>query len=56
MFSITPLPEFTAWLDKLADSTVQGVVVATFPDIDNRIPGPSQLFFVRRVEVVGAAI
>lgn len=27
MFSVKPLPEFTAWLDRLADETVRGVVV-----------------------------
>lgn len=28
MFSIKPLPEFTEWLDDLADAAVRGVVVA----------------------------
>jgi hypothetical protein len=28
MISIRPLPEFTAWLDGLADETVRGVIVA----------------------------
>ena len=28
MFSIRPLPEFTAWLDGLSDAAVRGVVVA----------------------------
>ncbi len=28
MFSIKALPEFTTWLDDLADATVRGVVVA----------------------------
>jgi putative addiction module killer protein len=28
MLSVKPLPEFTAWLDGLADGTVRGVVVA----------------------------
>ena len=28
MFSIKPLPEFTKWLDGLADATVRGVLVA----------------------------
>jgi putative component of toxin-antitoxin plasmid stabilization module len=28
MFSIRPLPEFTAWLDGLKDETVRGVIVA----------------------------
>ena len=28
MFSIRPLPEFTAWLDNLPDAAVRGVVAA----------------------------
>jgi putative addiction module killer protein len=28
MISIRPLPEFTAWLDRLADETIRGVIVA----------------------------
>lgn len=28
MFSVRPLPEFTAWLNSLADKKVRGVVVA----------------------------
>ncbi|MDW7535533.1 MAG: type II toxin-antitoxin system RelE/ParE family toxin [Candidatus Nitrotoga sp.] len=28
MFSIKPLPAFTAWLDELADESVRGVVIA----------------------------
>lgn len=28
MFSIKPLPEFTAWLDELTDESVRGVVIA----------------------------
>jgi len=28
MFSIKPLPEFTAWLDGLTDATVRGAVAA----------------------------
>ena len=28
MYSIKPLPEFTAWLDDLTDGTVRGVIVA----------------------------
>ncbi len=26
MFSIRPLPEFTAWIDELKDQTVRGVL------------------------------
>jgi putative component of toxin-antitoxin plasmid stabilization module len=28
MFSIKPLPEFTEWLDGLADASLRGVVAA----------------------------
>ena len=28
MYSIRPLPEFTAWLDELADESVRGVIAA----------------------------
>jgi putative addiction module killer protein len=28
MFSIKPLPEFTVWLDELADESVRGVFIA----------------------------
>lgn len=28
MFTVRPLPEFTEWLDGLADASVRGVVVA----------------------------
>jgi len=28
MFSIRPLPEFTAWLDGLKDSSVRGIIAA----------------------------
>ena len=28
MYSIKPLPEFTAWLDDLIDESVRGVIVA----------------------------
>lgn len=48
MFSITPLPEFTAWLDKLADSTVQGVVVARIKRLERGLVGD--------VEPVGAGV
>lgn len=28
MYSIRPLPEFTAWIDELKDESVRGVIVA----------------------------
>ena len=39
MFSIRPLPEFTAWLDELADLTVRGVVVARIKRLERGLMG-----------------
>jgi len=39
MFSIKPLPEFTAWLDDLADTTVRGVVVARIKRLERGLIG-----------------
>jgi putative addiction module killer protein len=39
MFSIKPLPEFTAWLDDLADETVRGVVVARIKRLERGLLG-----------------
>ena len=39
MFSIRPLPEFTAWLDELADPTVRGVVVARIKRLERGLMG-----------------
>jgi putative addiction module killer protein len=39
MFSIKPLPEFTAWLDGLADATVRGVVVARIKRLERGLMG-----------------
>ena len=39
MFSIRPLPEFTAWLDDLADATVRGVVVARIKRLERGLMG-----------------
>ena len=39
MFSIRPLPEFIAWLDDLADSTVRGVVVARIKRLQRGLMG-----------------
>ena len=39
MFSIRPLPEFIAWLDDLADSTVRGVVVARIKRLERGLMG-----------------
>ena len=39
MFSIKPLPEFTAWLDGLADPSVRGVVVARIKRLERGLMG-----------------
>ena len=39
MFSIRPFPEFTAWLDDLADATVRGVVVARIKRLERGLLG-----------------
>lgn len=39
MFSIRPLPEFTAWLDELADPTVRSVVVARIKRLERGLMG-----------------
>ena len=39
MFSIKPLPEFTAWLDGLKDSSVRGLVVARIKRLERGIMG-----------------
>jgi putative addiction module killer protein len=39
MFSIRPLPEFTAWIDGLKDETVRGVVVARIKRLELGLRG-----------------
>ncbi|MHB1643015.1 MAG: type II toxin-antitoxin system RelE/ParE family toxin [Acidithiobacillus sp.] len=39
MFTIKPLPEFTAWLDRLTDVTVRGVVVARIKRLERGLMG-----------------
>lgn len=39
MFSIKPLPEFTAWLDGLRDSSVRGLVVARIKRLERGLMG-----------------
>ena len=39
MFSIKPIPEFTTWLDGLADVTVRGVVVARIKRLERGLMG-----------------
>lgn len=39
MFSIKPLPEFTTWLEGLADITVRSVVVAQLKRLERGLMG-----------------
>ena len=39
MFSIRPLPEFTAWVDALQDEKVLGVVVARIKRLERGLMG-----------------
>lgn len=39
MWSIRPLPEFTAWLDALADAAVRGVVLARIKRLELGLEG-----------------
>ena len=42
MFSIRPLPEFTAWIDSLKDLTVSGVIVARIKRLELGLMGDVQ--------------
>ena len=42
MFSIRPLPEFTAWIDGLKDETVRGVIVARIKRLERGVMGDVQ--------------
>lgn len=48
MFSVRRLPEFTAWLDSLADATVRGIIVARIKRLERGLMGD--------VEPVGAGV
>jgi putative addiction module killer protein len=39
MFSIRPLPEFTAWINGLRDETVRGVIVARIKRLELGLMG-----------------
>ncbi|HQR29303.1 MAG TPA: type II toxin-antitoxin system RelE/ParE family toxin [Anaeromyxobacteraceae bacterium] len=39
MWSIRPLPEFTAWLDQLSDPVVRGAVLARIKRLELGLPG-----------------
>lgn len=39
MYSILPLPEFTAWIDALKDETVRGVIVARIKRLERGLMG-----------------
>jgi len=42
MFSVRPLPEFTAWMDGLKDETVRGVVLARIKRLERGLIGDVQ--------------
>jgi putative addiction module killer protein len=42
MFSIRPLPEFTAWIDSLKDETVRGAVVARIKRLELGLMGDAE--------------
>ena len=42
MFSIRPLPEFTAWIDDLKDQAVRGVVAARIKRLELGLMGDVQ--------------
>jgi len=39
MYSIRPLPEFTAWIDALKDETIRGVIVARIKRLERGLMG-----------------
>jgi putative addiction module killer protein len=39
VFSVKPLPEFTFWLDHLADASIRGVVVARIKRLERGLLG-----------------
>lgn len=42
MFSVKPLPGFTAWLDSLADASTRGVVLARIKRLERGLLGDVQ--------------
>jgi len=42
MFSVRPLPEFTAWLDGLKDEMLRGVIVARIKRLERGLMGDVQ--------------
>ncbi len=42
MFSIRPLPEFTAWLNGMKDETVRGTIVARIKRLERGLMGDVQ--------------
>ena len=39
VFSVKPLPEFTSWLDQLADAAIRGVVVSRIKRLERGLLG-----------------
>lgn len=42
MFLVSPLPEFTRWLDHLDDATVRGVIVARIKRLEHGLLGDAK--------------
>jgi len=39
MLMVSPLPEFTAWLDGLKDTTVRSLIIARIDRLERGLPG-----------------
>jgi putative component of toxin-antitoxin plasmid stabilization module len=39
VFSVKPLPEFSSWLDQLADASIRGVLVARIKRLERGLFG-----------------
>lgn len=42
MFSVKALPEFTSWLDHLADASIRGIVVARIKRLERGLFGDAE--------------
>ena len=42
MFSVKALPEFTSWLDRLADASIRGIVVARIKRLERGLLGDAE--------------
>jgi putative addiction module killer protein len=42
VFSVKALPEFTSWLDRLADASIRGIVVARIKRLERGLLGDAE--------------